>query len=208
MTMGRDESLRRLRRTTVGRAQPFGADATTVEATNPPMTAHSRSGLRRQGPVAALLVVLLMVVGDLGLHRFAVHRITTAADCTLKPTSLTVGIETIQLLPHLVTGSLGTVHLRASGAHIESLVASLDLELDNVSLRGRIGAMHGTATVIDTQLAAQLRKKSASALTLGGNGHQLLVSTTVRGVPATVAAKLTIDGTPCTSSPIPSPSPG
>ncbi len=165
-----------------------GADPLTPAPVRP----HpARRPLRRRPLVvlAAVLAGVLVLSGaaDVLLARTARQRIERAAMCKLRPAGrVTADLSGRLAGLRLLTGSVGTVRVRAGDVRRGGLRMSVVADLRDVTTKGHTAGGTATATVAYEDLRAKLGN-AAAGLRPGGDGHGGLVLTgTLAGVPLPV----------------------
>ncbi|WP_328473050.1 LmeA family phospholipid-binding protein [Streptomyces sp. NBC_00448] len=162
-----------------------------------PALPRRRFGPRRKPLIVATAVVaglaLLASAADLVLAHTARERIARAAGCKLKPTGpVSADLSGSLAGLRLLTGDVGTVHIRAEDVRRDGLDLSVAADLHEVTTKGTMSGGTATATISYDELGKRLNRKGAG-LRPESDGHGGLVLTgTLVGIPLPVTVHTSI----------------
>lgn len=153
----------------------------------------------------AVVAVIALVVGSDEVCRALVnHRIARRAGCVLRTTGVTSDVQGLPVLPHLISGNLGTVRIHARHLRRRGLSVDLTASLHDVHTDGRVSGARADARVAYAPLASRLASGASGAAgasgarahpVVTGDGSHLLIAESIEGGPrVTVSAELTTDG--------------
>ncbi|BBB02077.1 hypothetical protein RVR_9789 [Actinacidiphila reveromycinica] len=146
--------------------------------------------------VAGSVVVGLAVLAataNLVLAHTARERIARAASCRLAPTgSVSADLSGSMAGLRLLTGQVGTVHIRAEDVERDGMALTVAADLHEVTTKGTMSGGTATATVSFDELGKRLDRKGAG-LRPESDGHGGLVLTgTLAGIPLPVTVHTSI----------------
>ncbi|MEW1863980.1 LmeA family phospholipid-binding protein [Streptomyces sp. NPDC088194] len=173
-----------------------GPDATKLREPAPAQP-RRRFVPRRKPLIVATAVVaglaVLATAADLVLAHTARERIARAAGCKLKPTGpVSADLSGSLAGLRLLTGDVGTVHIRAEDVRRDGMDLSVAADLHEVTTKGTMSGGTATATISYDELGKRLNRKAAG-LRPESDGHGGLVLTgTLVGIPLPVTVHTSI----------------
>lgn len=164
---------------------------------------------RRVVWLVATALVVATVVGDRVMHSTIEARIAGRAGCMLRSSDVTASLRSLTTLPHLATGELGTVDVRACDARRNGMPLDVTASLHGVRTDGRVATSTETVAVpyqpvLHRRGAGMPASPGRLTVTgIAGDGRDLLIHAPAAqfGVPVDVSATLTTTSDSVTITP-------